>query len=103
VELDPPLVELGRGVFAERRRDLGEDPRCGVDEHPATRARTQPWVVAQGVLGEVGQLRERFDSGVAGADKDERQPTRSLVLVERGVGRLELVEDVVAEVDRVGE
>jgi hypothetical protein len=68
----------------------------------AAPARAQPRVVAECVLGQVGQLRERFDPGVAGADEDERQSPRPLLLGERGVGRLELVEDVVAEVDRVG-
>src|SRR5439155_25463925 len=81
----------------------GEVPRGGVDERPAAGGRTQPRVVWQGVLGEVGQFRERLASGVAGADEDERQPPRSLLLAERGVGRLELVEDVVAEMNRVGE
>ena len=66
-----------RGVVAERRRDLGEDPRRRVDEHPAARRRAQARVVAQRVLDEVGQLRERLDPCVAGADEDERQVARA--------------------------
>jgi len=63
----------------------------------------QSRVVAKCVLGEVGQLRERLDSRVAGAYEDERQAPRPLLLVERSVGQLELLEDVVAQMDRVRE
>ena len=74
-----------------------------VDEHPATAGRAQAWVIPECVLCEVGELCQRLDAGVARPDEHERKPARSLLLVERGVGRLELVEDVVAQVDRVGE
>ena len=60
-------------------------------------------VVAQRVLDEVGQLGERLDTRVAGADEDERQPSQPLLLVEFRVGSLELFEHVVAQVDRIGE
>ena len=103
VDLHPALAELGRGVVAERRRDLGQDPRRRVDEHPAARRRAQARVVAERVLGEVGQLRERLDTRVAGADEDEGQPPRPLLVVERSVGQLELLEDVVAQIDRIGQ
>ena len=59
-----------------RRAGVGISGRifgARVDEHPALRRAAQLGVVAQRVPHEVGQLGERLDARVAGADEDERQ------------------------------
>ena len=56
--------------------------------------------MAERVADEVGQLGERLDARVTGADEDEAQLPQPLLLVLGGHGGLEAAEDVVAEVDR---
>ena len=102
-DLDAALRQLVRGVVAEPRRDLRQDHRRRVDEHPAPRDVLQARVVAGRVVDEIGQLRERLDARVARADEDEGQPALPLRVVERRVGVLQLAEHVVAEVDRLGQ
>ena len=72
-DLDPALGQLLGRVLAEPRRDLGQDLRRRVDEHPALRRVPEARVVAQRVADEVGELGERLDARVAGADEDEGQ------------------------------
>ena len=103
VDLDPALRQLGRRVVAEWRRDVGEDPRGRVDEHPPARRRAQARVVAECVLDEVRQFGERLDARVAGADEDERQPPRRSSSSSASSASLELLQDLVAEIDRIGE
>ena len=57
--------------------------------------------MAERVAHEVVRLGERLDAGIAGADEGEGQPPLRALGV--GVGQLELVEDVVAQGDRVGQ
>ena len=99
MDLDAALLEATSGVDAEPPRDLGQDRRSGIDEHPALGRIAQGRVVAQRRVGEVVELGERLDSRVARADEDEpelrRRPARR--------GRVESLEHVVAERDRVGE
>ena len=102
-DLDAALRQLVRGVVAEPRRNLGEDHRRRVDEHPAPRDVLQARVVAGRVVDEIGQLRQRLDARVARADEDEGQPALPLRVVERRVGVLQLAEHVVAEMDRLGQ
>ena len=73
VDLDPAPRELPRRVVAQPRRDLGQDLRRRVDEHPALSRLAEARVVAHRVDHEVGELGERLDPRVAGADEDERQ------------------------------
>ena len=84
-------------------RDLRQDLLRCVDEHPPLWGRAEQRVVAHRVAHEIGQLGERFDPRIAGADEDERQlaaPFR----VGRRLGRgFQSPEDVVAEIDGVGE
>jgi hypothetical protein len=103
VDLHPSPQELPRCVVAELGRDLWEDLRCSVDEHPALGFAAQTRVVAQGVADEVGELGERLDARIACADEDEGEVSRSLLCTGRGVCCLELPEHVVAERDRVGQ
>ncbi len=100
VDLDAPFDELARRVFAEPRRDLGEDLGRRVDEHPALRDLAQARVPAKRVLDEVGELCERLDAGVARADEHEAELR---ALRPAGGRRLELAQDVVAKGDAVGE
>ena len=102
-DLDPALGQLLGRVLAEARRDLRQDLRRCVDEHPALRRALEARVVAQRVADKVGELRERLDPRVAGADEDEGQLALAVVVGGGRVGRVEPLQDVVAQVDRVGE
>jgi hypothetical protein len=55
------------------RRDLREDLRRRVDEHPALRRLAQVGIPPERVRDEVGELGERLHSRVAGADEDEAE------------------------------
>ena len=101
VDLDPALRQLACSVLTEAARDLGQDLRRGVDEHPAPRLFAQLGVVAARVRDEVGQLRQRLDARVAGADEDEGQLSRRGPRAHRG--GIESAQDMIAQVDRVGE
>ena len=104
VDLDPPALELVVRVLAELARDLREDPRSGVDEHPALRRAAERRVrPADGVLGEVVQLGQRLDARVARADEDEAEVACGLVRIEARRGGLERAQEPVAERDRVGD
>src|SRR5207237_22495 len=101
VDLDPALGELLGCVAAEPARDLREDVRGGVDEHPALRPAAELRVVPDRVGYEIGELREGLDPRVAGPDEDEGQlPGRAVGIHRRS---FEAAQDVVAEVDRVRE
>ena len=58
---------------------------------------------ANRVLGEVVQLGQRLDAGVARADEDEAEVARGLVRVQTRCCGLERAEEPVAERDRVGD
>ncbi len=62
VDLDPASVEPARRVLAEAARDLREDLRRRVDEHPALRHVTQAGIRPQRRLRHVVELGERLDS-----------------------------------------
>src|SRR5205085_1201957 len=70
-DLDTAAGELVRRVVAEAGRDLGEDLRRRVDEHPALPHSAERRVVAERGADEGGKLGERLDARVAGADEDE--------------------------------
>src|SRR3954451_964121 len=103
VDLHAALGELARRVLAETARDLREDLRCRVDDHPALRHIPQARVIPHRVRYEVGELGERLDPRVAGADEEEREMHASNGIVRRRVGRLELAQHVVAQVDGIGQ
>ena len=103
MDLHAPPRELAGRVVAQLRRDLGQDLRRRVDEHPALSCLAETRVVAQRVRDEIGELGERFDPRVAGTDEDEGQVRLASSGIELGIGTLELVQDVVSEIDRVRE
>ena len=103
VDFDSATREPFRGVVAEPARNLRQDLRRRVDEYPALLGSPQLGIVAHGVADEVGELAERFDARVAGSDEDEGQLAKAMRIGGRGCRRLEPAQDVVAQVDRVGQ
>jgi len=100
-DLDPAARELAGRVLAEAGRDLRQDLRSCVDQHPSLRGSAQARIPAEGVPDEVGELREGLDARVAGSDEDEGEVRRGPCVVELGVRGLQLPQHVVAEVNRV--
>ncbi len=103
VDLDAAPHELLRRVLAQPRRDLGEDLRRRIDEDPALGRVAQPREVPHRRAHEVGELCERLDARIPGADEDEAEVPLHLLRVGCGVGGLEFPQHVVAELDGVGE
>ena len=101
VDLDAALGELLRRVLTETCRDLGQDLRRRVDEHPARARALELRVVAQRVADEIRKLGERLDSRVTRSDEDEREVRLCALAVVFGRGRFEPLQHVVAEIDRV--
>ena len=93
--------ERALGEAGEAVGRLAEDALRAVDQHPARLDVGQARVVAQRLLGHLRDLGDRLDAGEAGARDDEGQPPRGGV--GRGVGELDLAQDVVAQADRVAE
>jgi hypothetical protein len=102
-DLDAAAGELLRGVVAEARRDLGQDLRRRIDEHPALPGAAQARVPAERVGDEVGQLCQRLDARVAGAHEDEAEMRGVDPALDLRVRGLELAQDPVPELDRVRE
>ena len=102
MDLDPATLELDVRVAGQPRRDLRKDRRSGVDEHPPLHRVTELGDQPDGIRGEVVQLGQRLDTGVAGTDEDEPEVTCTLVPVGACSRRLELPEDAVAKGDSVG-
>ena len=100
-DLDAAPVQRALGEAREAVGRLAEDPRACVDQHPAGPDVSQARVAAQRLLGHLGDLGDRLDAREAGAGDDEGQPP--LGGVRRGVGQLDLAQDVVAQADRVAE
>ena len=100
MDLDASTLEPARRVLAELARDLGEDLRRRVDEHPALWHLAERGVGAERRMCHVVQLGQRFDSGVSRSHEHEAELGR-VVGMDRGA--LELQQDVVAERDRVSE
>ena len=100
-DLDAAPVQRALGKAGEAVGRLAEDPRPGVDQDPARADVGQARVAAQRLVGHLGDLGDRLDAGEAGARDDEGQPPRGGV--RRGVGQLDLAQDVVAQADRIAE
>ena len=97
--LDATLTEPIDGVAAEGGADLGQDAAGGLDEHPTHRVRVDLVVVAACHAGHVLEFGERLDAGVTAADHDKGQRADAAVVVARGAGRVDALEDVVAQRD----
>ncbi len=102
-DVDAAPRELAGRVLAQAARDLREDRRRRVDEHPVLRGLAELRVVAHRAANEVGHLGERLDARVAGSDEDEGEVAADLVGVGLGRRQVEAVQHVVAQRDRVGE
>ena len=104
VDLDSLPLEVVVRVLPELARDLGEDPRRELDEHPALADVAERRVPAtDGVTREVVELGERLDARVAGPDEDEAEVALRLGRVKPCGGGLERAEQAVAERNRVGD
>ena len=101
--VDPAVLELTCRVVAELPGDLREDLGSRVDEHPMLRDMAERAVVAHGVAHEIGELRERLDACVAGADEHEGELTSLLLFTRGGGSGLQTAQDVVPQIDRVGQ
>ena len=91
------------GVVTQAGGDLGEDLGGGIDEDPVLWLGLQRWVVAERVLNQVGKLRQRFHSRVAGPDEDEGQLPAAVALGVGGCGDLQPRQHVVPQTDRVAQ
>ena len=100
MDLDAAPLEPFRRVRAEAARDLREDLRRRVDEHPPLRHVAKRRVEAQRRVCHVVQLAESLDARVSGADEDEPELRRIVGMDGRA---LELQEHAIPERDRVRE
>jgi hypothetical protein len=89
--ISTPRLSSWRAAYSQRRH-----------EDPALLRVPQLGVVAQRVADEVGELGQRLDARVARSDEDEGQLPQPVRVVRSGVCRLQPLEHVVAQVDRVG-
>jgi hypothetical protein len=99
VDLDAPLLQVLQAPLAELRADLGEDLVRGVDEDEAHVLALDVRVVRGGVAGHVLDLADGLRAGEPAADEDEGERPAADLLVGRGVGLVQLLEDVVAQAD----
>ena len=102
-DLDAAAAQLAHRVVGEGQVDLGQHPVAGLDQDPAHPVQPRARVAVHRVGGEVLELGERLETGVAAADEDVGE---QLLAPRRVLGRvrhLERLDHVVAEPDRVGE
>jgi len=100
VDLDAAGGESFGAVAGLGGAELGQQPGPGVDQHPVGGLKVGA-VAAGGVAGEVFELAEGFDPGVAAADDGEGQQPASPGGVGGGRGLLETGQNVVAQRDGV--
>ena len=99
VNLDPSPLEAAGRVGPEPPRDVGEDRRGGVDEHPALAGVTERRVVAAGP-----PVQDRATPRAPRLPHSPRRRRRSRARSRApGSRSLEPLEHVVAECDRVGQ
>ena len=99
VDLDAAALEVLLAVLAQLRADLGKDLVGGVDQDEAHVLALDVRVVLGRVARQVLDLADGLRAGEAAAHEDEGQRLAADVLVGRGVGLVELLEDVVAQAD----
>ena len=97
-----PRSSRGR-VVGELAGNLGQDPIGGLDEDAAHPVQPGPRVGCDRVGGEVLELGEGLEAGVAAADEDVGEQLLAPGRVLGRVRRLERLDHVVAQPDRVGE
>ena len=69
-DVDPATAELPRRVLGEPQIDLRQHPVGRLDQDPAHSLQPRPRVGVHRVDGEVLELGERLEAGVAAADED---------------------------------
>ena len=95
----PRLLQVLLAPLAELRADLGKDLVGGVDQDEAHVLALHVGVVLGRVAGHVLDLADGLRTGEAAADEDEGERLAADLLVGRGVGLVELLQDVVAQAD----
>lgn len=99
VDLHTATLEVLLAVLAQLGTDLGKDLVGGVDEDEAHVLAGHRLVVLGRVPGQVLDLTDGLRTGETAADEDEGERLAADLLVGRGVGLVELLEDVVAQAD----
>ena len=103
-DVDPAAAELAqRRSRRGRLRHLRQHPVHRLDQDPAHAVQAGPRVAVHRVGGEVLKLGERLEARVAAADEDVGEQLLAARRVLGGVRRLERLDQVVSQPDRVGE
>jgi hypothetical protein len=97
-----PPEDVG-GIASEVFLHFGEDAVVGFDEEEADKLAGDAGVIAEEVVGELGELAEEFDSDQPAADDDEGEEFSAEGGIFFDVGLLEEVDHGVAEVNRIAE
>src|ERR1700722_19040005 len=102
-DLDASPPQDAPGGFGQVLVEFGQQARGGVEQQPADRLARQ----ARHLAGQAGGLQlalgGHFGSGVAGADDDEGAAGLALGGIGGRGGQLKLADDVIAEVDGLGD
>ena len=102
-DVDAAPAQLAQRVLGQLQVDLRQHPVRRLDQHPAHPVQARPRVAVHRVGGEVLQLGQRLEAGVAAADEDVGEQLVAAAGVLGRVGLLQRLDQVVAEVDRVGQ
>ncbi len=102
-DVDAAAAQLAQRVVGEPCVDLRQDPIGRLDQNPAHPVQAGARVALDRVGGEVLQLGERLQAGVAAPDEDVGEQLVAARRVLGRVGRLQRLDHVVAQPDRVGE
>jgi hypothetical protein len=98
-----PRPWLAHGELGQRGRDLAHDPVAGLDQQPAHALHPAAGVEVDDVGGEVLQLGQALDAGVAAAHEHVGQELLALARVVDRLGHLERAQHVVAQRDGLGQ
>ena len=102
-DVDAAAAQLAQRVVGELGVDLRQHPVGRLDQDPAHPVQAGARVALHRVGGEVLELGQRLEAGVAAADEDVGEQLVAAGRVLGRVGVLERLDHVVAQVDRVGE
>ena len=99
----PRRAQQAQGGLSELFAQLRHDLRRDVDQHPAQVARPQVREPAQRPQADQLQRRRGLGPGVSAADHHEGAPFDPLGLGAGRIGQFQLGQDVIAQVDRLGQ
>ena len=102
-DVDAAAAQLAQRVLGEAGVDLRQHPAGRLDQYPAHPVQAGARVALHRVGGEVLQLGERLEAGVAAADEDVGEQLVAARRILARVGGLQRLDHVVAQPDRVGE